>query len=117
MYASITLGPALILLAFIEHVKNRFTEFAKVFGRVPFFYYVLHFYIIHIVTVIAFYIEGYGTKDIVGQTPFLFRPVQFGYPLWAVYIIWAVLIIALYPACKWYNKYKATHSQWWLSYL
>lgn len=117
MYASITLGPALIVLALIEHVRNRFTEFAKVFGRVPFFYYVLHFYIIHIVTVIAFYIEGYGTKDIVGQTPFLFRPVQFGYPLWVVYIIWAALIIALYPFCKWYNKYKATHSQWWLSYL
>jgi uncharacterized membrane protein len=117
MYASITLGPALIVLALIEHVRNRFTEFAKVFGRVPFFYYVLHFYIIHIVTVIAFYIEGYGTKDIVGQTPFLFRPLQFGYPLWVVYVIWAALIIGLYPLCKWYNKYKATHSQWWLSYL
>jgi uncharacterized membrane protein len=117
MYASITLGPALIVLALIEHVKNGFTEFAKVFGRVPFFYYVIHFYIIHIVTVIAFYIEGYGTKDIVGQTPFLFRPLQFGYPLWAVYVIWAALIIGLYPLCKCYNKYKATHSQWWLSYL
>lgn len=117
MYASITLGPALIVLALIEHVRNRVTEFAKVFGRVPFFYYVLHFYIIHIATVIAFYMEGYGTKDIVGQTPFLFRPVQFGYPLWVVYIIWAVLIIGLYPLCKWYNKYKATHTQWWLSYV
>jgi uncharacterized membrane protein len=117
MYACITLGPALIVLALLEHVKNRFTEFAKVFGRVPFFYYVLHIYFIHILTVIAFFIEGYGTKDIVGQTPFLFRPLQFGYPLWVVYLIWVVLILGLYPLCKWYNKYKATHSQWWLSYL
>jgi uncharacterized membrane protein len=117
MYAAITLGPALIFLALIENVQNRFTEFAKVFGRVPFFYYVLHIYFIHILTVIAFFIEGYGTKDIVGQTPFLFRPLEFGYPLWAVYLIWVVLIMGLYPLCKWYNKYKATHTQWWLSYM
>jgi uncharacterized membrane protein len=117
MYASITLGPALIFLALIENAQNRFTEFAKVFGRVPFFYYVLHLYLIHTLTVIAFFIAGYGTKDIVGQTPFLFRPVTFGYDLWVVYLVWIVVILALYPLCRWYNKYKATHSQWWLSYL
>ena len=117
MYACITLGPAFIALALLEHVQNRFTEFVKVFGRVPFFYYVLHLYLIHLLTVIAFYIEGYGTKDITGQTPFLFRPLTFGYDLWAVYLIWIVVILALYPFCRWYNKYKGTHTQWWLSYL
>lgn len=117
MYATITIGPALIFLALIENVQNRFTEFAKVFGRVPFFYYVLHIYFIHALTVIAFFVAGYGTKDIVGQTPFLFRPLNFGYPLWVVYLIWMVLILGLYPLCKWYNKYKATHTQWWLSYM
>jgi len=49
--------------------------------------------------------------------PFFFRPPQFGYDLWAVYIVWAIVILALYPLCKWYNKYKSEHSQWWLSYL
>jgi uncharacterized membrane protein len=117
MYASITLGPAFIALALLEHLQNRFTEFVKIFGRVPFFYYVLHLYLIHLLTVIAFYIEGYSTKDITGQTPFLFRPLQFGYDLWAVYLIWVVVILALYPLCRWYNKYKGTHTQWWLSYL
>jgi uncharacterized membrane protein len=117
MYASITIGPALIALALLENVQNRFTEFTKVFGRVPFFYYVLHIYLIHLLTVIAFFIAGYGTKDIVGQTPFLFRPVTFGYDLWAVYLVWIVVILALYPLCRWYNKYKSTHTNWWLSYL
>ncbi len=42
MYACATLGPSLIVLALLENVQNRFTEFVKVFGRVPFFYYVLH---------------------------------------------------------------------------
>lgn len=117
MYACITLGPALIVLALLENVQNRFTEFVKVFGRVPFFYYVMHIYLIHLFTVIAFYLEGYGSKDIVGQTPFLFRPVQFGYGLGTVYIIWVLLILLLYPLCRWYNRYKSTHTQWWLSYL
>ncbi|WP_207513384.1 DUF1624 domain-containing protein [Longitalea luteola] len=117
MYTCITLGPALIMLALLENVQNRFAEFVKVFGRVPFFYYVLHIYLIHLATVIAFYIEGYGAKDIAGPTPFLFRPVQFGYDLWAVYIIWIALVLLLYPLCRWYNNYKNTHTQWWLSYL
>lgn len=117
MYACITLGPSLIMLALLEHVQNRFTEFVKVFGRVPFFYYVLHLYLIHILTVIAFYISGYGAKDIVGQSPFFFRPLTFGYGLGVVYLIWAVVVLLLYPLCRWYNKYKSTHTQWWLSYL
>ncbi|WP_205512732.1 DUF1624 domain-containing protein [Longitalea arenae] len=117
MYTCITIGPALIMLALLENVQNRFTGWVKVFGRVPFFYYVAHIYLIHLATVIAFYIEGYGKKDIVGPTPFLFRPVQFGYDLLTVYILWVLLILLLYPLCRWYNNYKSTHTQWWLSYL
>jgi uncharacterized membrane protein len=118
MYACITLGPALIVLALLENVQNRFTAFVRVFGRVPFFYYVIHFYVIHILTVIAFYLSGYGSNDIVSQqVPFLFRPLNFGYDLWAVYLVWALLIAMLYPLCKWYDRYKSTHFQWWLSYL
>jgi uncharacterized membrane protein len=117
MYICITLGPALIMLALLENVQNRFTGFVKVFGRVPFFYYVLHLYLIHILTVIAFYVSGYGAKDIVGKSPFFFRPLQFGYSLGVVYIVWVFVVLALYPLCRWYDKYKSTHSQWWLSYL
>jgi uncharacterized membrane protein len=118
MYMSITIGISLLVLVFIENVRNRVTEFAKVFGRVPFFYYVLHFYLIHILTVIAFFLSGYGTKDIVDQqVPFLFRPATFGFPLWVVYLVWISVILILYPLCKRYNKYKSTHHQWWLSYV
>lgn len=118
MYMSITIGISLLVLVAIENVQNKVTEFAKVFGRVPFFYYVLHFYLIHIITVVAFYLSGYGAKDIVDpQVPFLFRPATFGFPLWAVYLIWISVILILYPLCKRYNKYKSTHHQWWLSYV
>lgn len=118
MYTAITIGIALILLVGLEKVVNRVTDFAQVFGRVPFFYYVLHFFLIHTLTVIAFFLQGYGEKDIVSQqVPFLFRPVDFGFPLWAVYLVWISVILLLYPLCKRYNAYKSTHRQWWLSYL
>lgn len=118
MYMSITIGIALLLLVLLENVKNPVTEFVKVFGRVPFFYYVLHFFLIHTLTVVAFYLSGFGAKDIVSpQVPFLFRPVTFGFPLWAVYLVWISVILLLYPVCKRYNQYKSTHHQWWLSYL
>jgi len=117
MYACITLGPSLIALSLLEKVQNGFTRFVQVYGRVPFFYYVIHFYLIHTLTVIAFFLSGYGKNDNVGQTPFLFRPLTFGYNLWFVYVIWMAVVLLLYPVCKWYNKYKSVHSQWWLSYL
>ena len=118
MYASITLGPALVVLALIEGVQNKFTDFVKIYGRVPFFYYVVHFYLIHLLTVIAFYAEGLGSKDIVDPNSFFFfRPQHFGYPLWVVYAVWIGIILILYPLCKRYNQYKSTHKHWWLSYL
>jgi uncharacterized membrane protein len=118
MYTCITIGISLIGLALLENVQSPAVEFAKIFGRVPFFYYVLHFFLIHTITVILFYASGYGAKDIVSpQVPFFFRPVQFGYPLWAVYLIWIGVILLLYPLCKRYNRYKSTHHHWWLSYL
>lgn len=118
LYVCITIGVALISLAFLENVQNRFTKWMTVYGRVPFFYYVLHIYLIHIFCVIVFFLSGYGASDIVSrQTPFLFRPPEFGYQLHVVYAIWFVVVLLLYPVCRWYNKYKSNHHQWWLNYL
>lgn len=118
MYTCITLGPALLLLSYLERVGNAFTRFVSVYGRVPFFYYVLHFYLIRIISVVAFFASGYGVKDIVTPDfPFLFRPLQFGFPLWVVYLVWIAVVLLLYPLCKRYDNYKRTHKKWWLSYL
>jgi len=118
MYLCMTLGPAVLSLAFIENMQNKITNFFIVFGRVPFFYYVIHFFYIHALCVIAFYLSGYTSKDIIPKnTPFLFRPDDFGFYLPAMYGIWLFVIITLYPLCRWYNKYKSTHNEWWLSYV
>lgn len=117
-YYGMTLGPALMLLSGIENVKNRFTKLMMVYGNVPFFYYVLHFYLIHFILVIVFFCSGYGVNDIIPkQSPFLFRPDNFGFSLAIVYVIWLSVVALLYQPCIWFQKYKATHQQWWLRYL
>ena len=117
-YTCMTLGPAIILLAVMEQVQNGFTAFVTVYGRVPFFYFVVHFFFIHLLLVIVFFASGYGTKDIVdSSSPFYFRPAHFGFNLWVVYGIWAFVVLVLYRPCKWFNNYKLTHKYWWLSYL
>jgi hypothetical protein len=88
---------------------------------VPFFYYVVHIYVIHLTAVIAAQISGLGwwnmiLSDRVNRVPEL---KGFGYNLLTVYIIWILLIVFLYPLCKWYYKYKKAHlpAQRWLSYI
>ncbi len=118
LYLCITLGPAMIVLALIEKIKNWFTSVANIFGRVPLFYFVVHFYIIHVACMICFFASGYTMKDAFEpQSLTGFRPSSFGYSLLTVYGIWLLLVIIMYPLCKKYNHYKSTHSYWWLSYL
>jgi uncharacterized membrane protein len=116
MYTLMTLGPSILFLAFFENMRGAVARFFITFGRVPFFYYLCHIFLIHVLTLVAFYIAGYSSADIAAQ-PFFFRPVEFGYPLWAVYAIWAGVVILLYPICRWYDRYKSTHTHWALSYM
>jgi hypothetical protein len=44
-------------------------------------------------------------------------PPDFGYPLWAAYLVWAAVVIVAYPLCRWYAGLKARRRDWWLSYL
>ncbi len=114
-----TLGPALIALAIIENIRNRFTAILNIFGRVPFFYYIIHIYIIHILCVFLFFAEGYSFIDNYKlNMAFGFRPREnFGFSLGIVYLIWlGVLTLCYYPS-RWYNNYKSTHKKWWLSYI
>lgn len=121
LFLCVMLGPALLLLAFVEAIKNRFTDSLVVFGRTAFFYYILHIYIIHIAAAICFFARGHSFEDAknVGQQfPFMFVAPGEGYGLGVVYVVWALVVIGLYPLCKWYDRYKTSHpNKWWLSYL
>lgn len=117
-YIAMTLGPAILLLSFMEGIRTSWSKVASVYGKVPFFYYVLHFYLIHLFTVIVFFATGHTTAQIVDNTtPFLFRPANFGYGLPVVYAVWLLVVAILYLPCRWFHRYKMSHSNWWLKYL
>lgn len=121
LFMCITIGPAFLLLAFMEKIKNRFTNIMIVFGRTAFFYYIIHLYLIHLLGAVVFFAKGNSMQqaiDSMQNLPFLFLIPGQGFGLAIVYGVWAAIIIALYPLCKWYDKYKTSHKEkWWLSYL
>jgi len=119
LYMCVTIGPALLFLAAAEGAKSGLSKVITVYGRVPFFYYVLHFFLLHAVATVFFFASGHTmteTKDLPLLVPKFIIPGQ-GYSLAAVYAVWLSVVAFLYPLCKWFSDYKQTHRDWWLSYL
>jgi hypothetical protein len=117
-----TLGPALMVMAWIDRVRFSPKNPLIVFGRVPFFYYVLHLAVIHAVAITMNFLR-YGNANFLlipspsmGGPRNLF-PANFGFSLWVVYAVWVGVILLLYPVCRWYAELKQRRHDWWLSYL
>jgi uncharacterized membrane protein len=116
-----TLGPSITLLAFLPDRGIARTNPLLVFGRVPLFYFVLHFYVIHLSTIVLSMIR-YGTPRYgLGGSPSFSSmkgfPPDFGYSLGVVYLVWIVVVVAVYPACLWFSRIKERRRDWWLGYL
>lgn len=121
LFLLMTLGPALLLLRAFDVGTPRLLRPALAFGKVPLFFYVLHFYLIHLLAVVVCYV-GYGdvggmfrSPDL-GHFPFT-APPGWGLGLPWIYTIWIGVVLALYPLCRWYAGVKRRRRDWWLSYL
>ncbi|GEO03166.1 membrane protein [Adhaeribacter aerolatus] len=113
-----TLGPALLLLALSENFRFKVAVVLVTIGRVPLFFYVLHIYLIHALAYFTALASGYTWHDIQTSQNFGSLPAGFGYSLGSVYVFWALVLLLLYPLCKWFAKYKARHrNNPFLSYL
>jgi len=119
-YVLVTLGPAMLFLWGIESVKNRFTQWMVVYGRVPFFYYVIHVFVIHLAAVIGLLLTG-GDWTIMIIGPELITETawaNYGYPLYVTYLVWIGVVVLLYFPSRAYMRYKlANKDKAWLSYL
>jgi uncharacterized membrane protein len=120
LFLLMTLGPTIAVIPLLEHARGAVTRWITVFGRVPFFFYVLHIPLIHALALIVSAIRR-GSVD-----PWLFTnhpmgnpPPPDGYPwsLGLLYLVWAVAIVLLYYGCRWYADLKARRNDWWLKYL
>jgi len=107
LYLMMTLGPALMLLASFEHARGAFARFLATFGQVPFFYYVVHIYLIHGLAVAT----AFATSGALTSTPAI------GLSLPGIYFVWLLVLVLLYPICRWFAELKERGSGWWWSYL
>lgn len=119
LFSLITLGIMFIILAFAEHSRNWFTEFVSLYGKVPLFFYLIHWYIVHPILIAILFIQGFRWSEMDFASGNFGRPkgMESGVELWAVYLIWIAVILLLYYPCRKYATYKATHQQSWLKYI
>ncbi len=117
LYLLMTLGPALVLLGVLQNTHSKLAAPLTLFGRVPFFFYVLHVPLIHLLAVIYFAIT-LGTMAMTWQfqgpdaTPAGYEP-----SLLRAYGVWALVVFMMYFACRWFAGVKQRHSHWMLKYL
>ena len=119
MFVLLFIGLALVLLPLSEKLPKKIQDVLSVYGRVPMFYYLLHWVLIRLSVFILAFAQGFKWSEL------RFGPFQFGRPetgfgvgLAGVLVFWFLIVAILYPVCKWYSRYKLAHPEkWWLRYL
>jgi uncharacterized membrane protein len=108
----------LLLTLFDKEKTSRVDNFLKVYGSVPLFYYIIHWFVIHTIKYVILYTQGYTYKDLAFGFDLGRARGENGLPLWGVYIIWLIVVMIMYPLCKKYSDYKVRNKQnAWLKYL
>lgn len=119
LYTSLMLGIMFLILAAVDGVRNKFISLTSVYGKVPLFYYILHWYLVHTLMFLLMFYQGFSWEELpFGAFQFGRPPVGSGVGLPYIYLTWALVVITLYPLCKWYNGYKSAHREKkWLRYI
>ena len=118
LFCLLTLGVMFLIFSFIEGMKNKFTDIAIVYGKVPLFYFVIHWFIIHPLMFAMVFIHGFKSSDLVFGFNFGRPKSGSGVNLLVIYLLWIFIVAMLYPICKWYGNYKEGHKEnKWHSYL
>jgi len=116
LFLLMTLGPALAALAWFERLEGPVSRGLVTFGRVPLFFYVVHLYVVHALSVLAGALQGLPLADFL-DVWMNYPRGRFGFGLPVVYVVWAVVVAGLFPACRWFAEVKRTSKAAWLSYL
>jgi uncharacterized membrane protein len=116
----LTLGPIIALIPLLENLRGTVSRAISLFGRVPFFFYMLHIPLIHAIALVVSEVRlGF-------VSPWLFANHPMGNPeppdsyMWSLpllYLVWAITIVLLYFACRWFAALKLRRNDWWLQYL
>jgi uncharacterized membrane protein len=115
-----TLGPTIALIPVLETAPGRIARWLTVFGRVPFFYYMLHIPLIHALAVVVSSVRlGEVSPWLFANHPMGNPPPPDGYTwgLGLLYAVWVVAVLLLYFPCRWFAGLKSRRNDRWLSYL
>jgi uncharacterized membrane protein len=121
LFVLMTLGPALLFLGAVDAGMPRWLRPALTVGKVPMFYYLLHIPLIHLFALAVCYaryrhVHWMFESPSPGQFP-ITPPPGWGYSLPIVYLVWAIVVLSLYPLCRWFAGLKQRRSDAWLSYF
>jgi uncharacterized membrane protein len=121
LFLLMTLGPVFLALRAVDARSPALLQPARMVGKVPMFYYLMHVLALHLVAVVVA-VARYGTARPTLQSPTLDRFPITQLPDWpmglpAVYVIWIGVVLLLYPLCRWYARVKQGSKNEWLSYL
>jgi len=116
-----TLGIMFTLWPVFTRLRGPVASVLGTFGAVPFFFYVLHVYLIHVLAIVANAAVG---RDVTGMFNYMInvflhpeRLEGLGFSLLWVYAFWILVLVLLYPLCRYWQQLKARRRDWWLSYL
>ncbi len=120
LFLLMTLGPAIALMPLLERARGTVAGWIRVFGRVPFFYYMLHIPLIHVLAIVVSYVStGHIADWLFTNHPMGSPSAPEGY-VWSLptlYAVFAVAIVVLYLPCRWFADVKSRRNDWWLTYL
>jgi hypothetical protein len=92
----------------------------RTYGRVPFFFYVIHIPLIHAAALLAATAFGWPRDYLFWEGtswPQLTPPDGYGFAPFGVHVAWLVILVVLYMKCLWFAGLKERSSAWWLRYL
>ncbi|MEO5721439.1 MAG: heparan-alpha-glucosaminide N-acetyltransferase domain-containing protein [Chthoniobacterales bacterium] len=122
LYLLMTLGPSIVFLSLFDRALGNWSKPVIVFGRVPLFFYLLHLPLIHGIAVLLASLRHGAAGGVWLGPPWnpetlAAYPKDYGYGLLGVYAVWAVVILLLYPLCRWFADLKKRRRDAWLSYF
>lgn len=112
-YLLMTVGPLLLLLSWWTHERATVGDRLVQFGRVPLFFYVIHLPMLQVSA--GLYLIARGGVAAIESAIRSGRGTGLSLPM--VYAVWLLVLVVLYPACRWFAALKARRRDWWLSYL
>jgi uncharacterized membrane protein len=115
LFLSLMLGIAILFIPLLDRMKGRVQKWLSTFGKVPFFFFLLHLPLISASSIVwallkfdAVVVMAFSSSNLPpGYTPSLLR----------LYVVWALVVLILYFPCRWYTNYKLTHRNWLTTYV